>query len=268
VSIVKFASASLFVCALENDRERSTSSTGRGGGILFRKRFLRLERCPSSEGEKAAAGAGENLTSSLVLVEGHSTTTVIEDSAGACAYSSGQELRRRSTEGSSSEPQSTTAFTISGANTSPDKSPTANNGSVAGDVALLSKPSPAAVSAAATSAAAAAAARKEKKESLEAKRERKAAKTLAIITGAFVVCWLPFFVMALVMPLCNSCEINPHMASFFLWLGYFNSTLNPVIYTVFSPEFRQAFKRILYGGGHAARRRRRDAAGTARDFRR
>lgn len=96
--------------------------------------------------------------------------------------------------------------------------------------------------------------RERKKETLEAKRERKAAKTLAIITGAFVVCWLPFFVMALVMPLCDSCVINDYVASFFLWLGYFNSTLNPVIYTIFSPEFRQAFTRILCGGGYGRNR--------------
>lgn len=89
---------------------------------------------------------------------------------------------------------------------------------------------------------------KTRKETLETKRERKAAKTLAIITGAFVVCWLPFFLMALVLPLCGeSCSLNDKVASLFLWLGYFNSTLNPVIYTIFSPEFRQAFKRILFG---------------------
>uniref|UniRef100_A0A1A9W849 G-protein coupled receptors family 1 profile domain-containing protein n=1 Tax=Glossina brevipalpis TaxID=37001 RepID=A0A1A9W849_9MUSC len=91
-----------------------------------------------------------------------------------------------------------------------------------------------------------------RKETLEAKRERKAAKTLAIITGAFVVCWLPFFVMALMLPLCDACQINDSIASLFLWLGYFNSTLNPVIYTIFSPEFRQAFKRILFGGHRPA----------------
>jgi len=95
--------------------------------------------------------------------------------------------------------------------------------------------------------------RKEKKEkkhiSLEAKREKKAAKTLAIVTGAFIICWLPFFVMAVIAPLCQGC-INEIVFSFFLWLGYFNSTLNPIIYTVFSPEFRQAFKKLLCGRGN------------------
>jgi 5-hydroxytryptamine receptor 1 len=89
--------------------------------------------------------------------------------------------------------------------------------------------------------------KKEKKHvSLETKREKKAAKTLAIVTGAFILCWLPFFIMALTMPLCQGC-VQTRVFSFFLWLGYFNSTLNPIIYTVFSPEFRQAFKKLLCG---------------------
>jgi len=88
--------------------------------------------------------------------------------------------------------------------------------------------------------------KKKKHVSLEAKRERKAAKTLAIVTGAFIICWFPFFVLAVMNPICENC-INGRIFSFFLWLGYFNSTLNPIIYTVFSPEFRQAFKKLLCG---------------------
>ncbi|KAK1122327.1 hypothetical protein K0M31_009549 [Melipona bicolor] len=94
---------------------------------------------------------------------------------------------------------------------------------------------------------------KRTRETIESKRERKAAKTLAIITGAFVACWLPFFLVALLRATCEACEPPELMASVFLWLGYFNSTLNPVIYTVFSPEFRQAFKRMLCGGSRIIR---------------
>ncbi|KAG8189801.1 hypothetical protein JTE90_008112 [Oedothorax gibbosus] len=86
---------------------------------------------------------------------------------------------------------------------------------------------------------------KKSKENTSAKREKKAAKTLAIITGVFVVCWLPFFVMALLLPLCHECEPNFPIFSIFLWLGYANSTLNPIIYTIFSPDFRSAFKKLL-----------------------
>ena len=93
--------------------------------------------------------------------------------------------------------------------------------------------------------------------SLEVKRERKAAKTLAIVTGAFIACWLPFFILALFMAIFKSWQFNYHMVGFFQWLGWFNSTLNPIIYTIFSPEFRTAFKRILCGKSHVLNHRPR-----------
>ncbi|XP_062613731.1 5-hydroxytryptamine receptor-like [Saccostrea cucullata] len=85
-----------------------------------------------------------------------------------------------------------------------------------------------------------------RKAKIEMKRERKAARVLGIITGAFIVCWLPFFLLALISPFCPSCDFHPAMFSVFLWLGYLNSLLNPIIYTIFNPSFRNAFRKLIF----------------------
>ncbi|KAF8571225.1 hypothetical protein P879_02525 [Paragonimus westermani] len=86
-----------------------------------------------------------------------------------------------------------------------------------------------------------------KRERLENKRERKAAVTLAIITGCFMLCWLPFFIEALLTPFYPELRASRVVRSILLWLGYSNSLLNPIIYTIFSPDFRDAFRKILFG---------------------
>ncbi|XP_012255521.2 5-hydroxytryptamine receptor-like [Athalia rosae] len=147
--------------------------------------------------------------------------------------------------------ESTTAFTITRStpdhsSASPEKTSSYNGANppatpAAATAAASPQPPPPAPSAVSSSGS------RKTRETIEAKRERKAAKTLAIITGAFVACWLPFFSVTLLQALCEPCAPPDLVASVFLWLGYFNSTLNPVIYTIFSPEFRQAFKRMLCG---------------------
>lgn len=94
---------------------------------------------------------------------------------------------------------------------------------------------------------------KRAKDKLEMKRERKAARTLGIITGAYIVCWLPFFLIALIEPL-GKYGFPDALKATVLWLGYFNSLLNPIIYTIFSPEFRNAFQKILFGKYSKSRR--------------
>lgn len=43
------------------------------------------------------------------------------------------------------------------------------------------------------------------KERISVSRERKAAKTLCIIMGVFVLCWAPFFIMYIIQPFCGDC---------------------------------------------------------------
>ncbi|KAG5678939.1 hypothetical protein PVAND_008558 [Polypedilum vanderplanki] len=85
----------------------------------------------------------------------------------------------------------------------------------------------------------------EEKQKISLSKERRAARTLGIIMGVFVVCWLPFFLMYVIGPFCASCCISDKLVNFITWLGYINSCFNPIIYSIFNMEFRKAFKKLL-----------------------
>ncbi|GFV43276.1 putative tyramine receptor 2 [Trichonephila clavipes] len=83
------------------------------------------------------------------------------------------------------------------------------------------------------------------KQKICLQKERRAARVLGIVMGVFVVCWLPFFLMYVILPFCESCSVSNRVVNMITWLGYFNSALNPVIYTAFNTDFRKAFIYIL-----------------------
>lgn len=77
-------------------------------------------------------------------------------------------------------------------------------------------------------------------------KERRATLVLGIVMASFVGCWLPFFSLYPISLLAGL-EVPPAVFAFIFWLGYINSALNPIIYTIFNREFRHAFKRLLCG---------------------
>uniref|UniRef100_A0A3B3ZH88 Alpha-2B adrenergic receptor n=1 Tax=Periophthalmus magnuspinnatus TaxID=409849 RepID=A0A3B3ZH88_9GOBI len=77
-------------------------------------------------------------------------------------------------------------------------------------------------------------------------REKRFTFVLAVVIGVFVVCWFPFFFSYSLQAVCpKTCAIPDPLFTFFFWIGYCNSSLNPVIYTIFNKDFRKAFKKIL-----------------------
>lgn len=78
-------------------------------------------------------------------------------------------------------------------------------------------------------------------------REGKTAKTVSIVIGCFVLCWLPFFVVYVAEPFFPSGTFDETMTKFFVWLGYFNSVINPFIYAFYNSDFRFTFWQLTLG---------------------
>lgn len=84
------------------------------------------------------------------------------------------------------------------------------------------------------------------KRRLARKKEKRATLILGLIMGSFIACWLPFFFLYILKAACRRCVIPGSAFAIAFWLGYMNSVLNPVIYTIFNKDFRRAFRRILF----------------------
>ncbi|CDQ66849.1 unnamed protein product [Oncorhynchus mykiss] len=83
-----------------------------------------------------------------------------------------------------------------------------------------------------------------------AAEKTKVLKTLSVIMGVFVCCWLPFFILNCMVPFCEANSpsdffcISPATFDVFVWFGWANSSLNPIIYA-FNADFRKAFSILL-----------------------
>uniref|UniRef100_A0A8C5Q4E7 5-hydroxytryptamine receptor 6 n=1 Tax=Leptobrachium leishanense TaxID=445787 RepID=A0A8C5Q4E7_9ANUR len=75
------------------------------------------------------------------------------------------------------------------------------------------------------------------------KKALKASLTLGILLGMFFVAWLPFFVSNVVQAVCDC--VPPGLFDVLTWLGYCNSTMNPIIYPLFMRDFKRAMGKYL-----------------------
>ncbi|NXC45995.1 DRD5L protein, partial [Penelope pileata] len=84
------------------------------------------------------------------------------------------------------------------------------------------------------------------------RKETKVLQTLSIIMGVFVCCWLPFFLLNCLLPFCQPQSdrdgqppcVSQTTFNVFVWFGWANSSVNPVIYA-FNADFRRAFSNLL-----------------------
>ncbi|KAM9347643.1 trace amine-associated receptor 13c-like [Symphorus nematophorus] len=71
------------------------------------------------------------------------------------------------------------------------------------------------------------------------KSELKAARILGILVVTFLMCFCPYYCVSLAGDM-----VSASLSSFMVFVFYFNSCVNPVIYALFYPWFRKALKLI------------------------
>lgn len=88
--------------------------------------------------------------------------------------------------------------------------------------------------------------KKKLQRSAKMSRDVRAATTIAIMTGLFVLGWLPFFSLSLVTYVHPTMALPPMHAIFAVkLLQYGNSLFNPILYAQNFPEFRRTYIILL-----------------------
>ncbi|XP_068599506.1 histamine H3 receptor [Brachionichthys hirsutus] len=76
-------------------------------------------------------------------------------------------------------------------------------------------------------------------------RDKKIAKSLAIIVCTFGICWAPYTLLMIIRAACSGACVENHWYEITFWLLWLNSAINPFLYPVCHSSFRRAFSKIL-----------------------
>uniref|UniRef100_A0A452IBS7 Histamine H3 receptor n=1 Tax=Gopherus agassizii TaxID=38772 RepID=A0A452IBS7_9SAUR len=76
-------------------------------------------------------------------------------------------------------------------------------------------------------------------------RDKKIAKSLAIIVCVFAICWAPYSLLMIIRAACCGECVNEFLYEITFWLLWLNSSVNPFLYPLCHAGFRKAFMKIL-----------------------
>lgn len=76
-------------------------------------------------------------------------------------------------------------------------------------------------------------------------RDKKIAKSLAVIVCVFGVCWAPYTLLMIIRAACSGTCVEHHWYEVTFWLLWLNSAINPFLYPLCHSSFRRAFAKIL-----------------------
>lgn len=76
-------------------------------------------------------------------------------------------------------------------------------------------------------------------------KEIKITKSLAIVVLAFGLCWIPFWIIAVMQRFTSDAVVPRNVQLFCTFLLFFSSTINPFIYAGMNPSFRAEFRKTL-----------------------
>ncbi|XP_068812055.1 histamine H3 receptor isoform X2 [Struthio camelus] len=79
-------------------------------------------------------------------------------------------------------------------------------------------------------------------------RDKRVAKSLAIIVCVFGLCWAPYTLLMIIRAACHGHCVQHSLYETSFWLLWVNSAINPVLYPLCHMSFRKAFLKLLCPG--------------------
>ena len=86
-------------------------------------------------------------------------------------------------------------------------------------------------------------------------KDKKLAITLFVVTGIFIITWMPFEVIIIIVHFCKQCRLPPNRLVYVIkLLQYSNSFVNTLVYSFRMQEFRRAILNFVRGGSLSPKR--------------